>query len=414
MGTVNASDYGYVADYDSSTGIGTDNGPILSAILADPDIDRVICPSGLALLDNLEIPIGKTVEGSRPTLQTFLNGTYKPDGIQGTVWCTRATGNMVSGRPTNEQVRLNRGSLLKNLMLFHDGQPTPATGWTPIDTPWAVRAGRFEDNSRDVRAENARMEGVYALGYSHGIEFQKGGEGGYIRDCAWQAFKIGLSLDNIHHIILLDNVQAFPYWSCQADVNTYALNNYVAYEFGRIDGLRVKGGLFSIFTNVGVNFIPSRSTDFPGQPAYFFDIDAIYSDSCLHGLMVSPYISGAMLTGSIGQLIVQRTGNTTVVVDPASDYGVRLRGRCDISVEKFEGSGPGFVRPGGHITATNSGSYINIDKARICQWGSIPAFNFGVSGSKCRINSPVNVATATTAWSSYTGTIVAGNVTIAP
>jgi hypothetical protein len=275
---------------------------------------------------------------------------------------------MTSSRPTNELVRLNQYSGLKDVMLFWDNQPTPAPGWMPSDTPWAVRAGRFTDNSRDVRAEHAWMEGVIALAFSHAYEFQRGGEGGYIRDCKWHAFKIGLSLDGIHHIIMLDNVEAYPYWSVDSNVVLYMLDNYNAYELGRIDGLRVKGGLFSIYTNVGVGFIPSRSDDFTGQPAYFVDIDVIYSDSCTHGLMVYPSIVSVPVTGKIGQLIVQRTSTVGIAVVAASDYGVRLRGLCDLYVQRFEGSGSGFQRPGGHVVATVSGAKLTIGSARICQW----------------------------------------------
>ncbi|TPI39317.1 hypothetical protein FJW07_14160 [Mesorhizobium sp. B3-1-9] len=288
-------------------------------------------------------------------------------------------------RPTNELVRLSQHSGLKDVMLFWDNQPTPAAAWAPNNTPWAVRAGRFTDNARTDRAEKAWMEGVIALAFSYGIEFQRGGEGGYIRDCKWHAFKVGLSIDGVHHILMLDNVEAYPYWSVDSNVVLYMLDNYIAYEFGRIDGLRTKGGLFSIYTNVGVGFIPSRSYDFMGQPTYFADIDAIYSDSCTHGLMVYPGIVAVPVTGKIGHLIIHRTSQAGIAVVAASDYGFRLRGLCDLSVEKFEGSGSGFARPGGHGVATVSGARMTINYARICQWDtdaqSKPAFSFGVAGT---------------------------------
>jgi hypothetical protein len=408
-----ASWFGYAADYNSITGSGRENGAILESALALVGVSVVYCPTGRAKVDKVEIPKGKSVIGERIQFQTFLDATYKPDAITGTVWVTRQAATMASGRPTNEIVRLNRGSLLADLMIFYDAQPTPAgAGWTPIDTPWAVRAGRFADNSRDVRAEHAAMQGIFVLAFSHCIEFQKGGEGGYIRDCAWHGFKIGLSLDNIHHLIMLDNVEAYPYWGVPAEVTIYMLNNYVAYEFGRVDGLRVSGGLFSIYANVGVGFIPSRSTDFPGEPAYFFDIDAIYSDSSTHGMMVYPSITGAPLTGHIGHLIQQRTGVTGLTVAAASDYGVRLRGLCDISIGKFESSGSGFSRPGGHMQASVAGCKMTINQARICEWDTDslgkPAFSFGVAGSRLQVSDPIEVFTGAGTWWVTTKRIFSG------
>jgi hypothetical protein len=248
------------------------------------------------------------------------------------------------------------------------------------------------------------MEGVTVLAFTHCIEFQKGGEGGYIRDCKWHGFNIGLSLDNIHHIIMLDNTEAYPYWNGDANVQIYMYNNYVAYEIGRVDGLRVKGGMFSIWTNVGVGFVPSRSTDFPNQSSAFIDVDSIYSDSCVHGFMVYPGITGAPMTGTIGHMIVHRASITGLDIDsnPAVDYGVRLRGWCDFHVHHFEGSGSGFARKGGHVVATTDGSKMSIGHARVCEWDTDglnkPAFSFGVAGTELSIEQPLDIFQGSGGW----------------
>lgn len=378
--------FGYVADYDEGTQTGTDNAAIINAALAVPGLPGLRVPSGAALIPStVEIPIGKFVRGVPAAFPSFLGGVPRPSSIEsGTVWVSNTAGAMTSSRPTNEVVRQNRDTELRDILLFWDDQPTPASSWTPSDTPWAVRCGRFTDTARSVRAEHTRTVGVIALGFTHGFEFQRGGEGGLIRDCKVHAFKVGYSLDGVHHIIQLDNIECFPYWSVQADVTLYTLDHLVAFEIGRVDGLKAKGGLFSIYANVGVQFIPSRSPDFTGHPAFLFDIDAIYSDGCTHGLMVGPSLT-AQLTGHIGHLISNRTSTAGLAVSAGNDYGVRLRASCDISIDKFEGTGAGFTRMGGHVAATTAGAKLHIEYARLSQWDSDalskPAFSFGVAGT---------------------------------
>jgi hypothetical protein len=63
--------FGYAADYDDSDGSGTENGAILAAALAVPNVARVLCPAGMARMDGLEIPKNKVVSGVRPTMQSI-------------------------------------------------------------------------------------------------------------------------------------------------------------------------------------------------------------------------------------------------------------------------------------------------------------------------------------------------------
>lgn len=53
-------------------------------------------------------------------------------------------------------------------------------------------------------------------------------------------------------------------------------------------------------------------------------------------------------------------GPVELTVDPAADYGVRLRGLCDFSIGYFESGGSGGSRPGAHMAAMNSGAKITL------------------------------------------------------
>src|SRR3546814_446428 len=211
------------------------------------------------------MPAGTTISGILPNFPTFLGSNNpKPSSIiNGTVLVTRRTDAAIdaNGRPTTEIIRQNRDTLIEEVAIYHDGQPAPTTGWAPVTTPWAVRAGRFADSDRPTRAERASMSDVYVLAFTHGVEYQRGGEGGHITRLRAHCFRSGLSLDGIHHCIRIESPDLFPNWSAHDAVRRYMQHWYEAYEVGRVDGLIVTGQMFSIWTKNGLKFIPSRSPD---------------------------------------------------------------------------------------------------------------------------------------------------------
>lgn len=336
-------DFGATGD-----GVADDTAAFVAAAAAGP---VVYAPAGKYRLTDQLVLEGVTIVGDgwdfRPMLVTDA------DDLMGTwIICGFETATASS------LIHLKRGGKLRDLGLYYPNQTaTRPDAWVPTTTPWAITGGSFTDTNRTVRQTHSGAERICILEFTHGIRLTTGGERGVWREVYGNPFTVGLQADANYDVTRFVDFHFWPFggntgiW--QENEKKYVLNNGVAFRFGRVDGLLMRG-CFEIGYNTACEFYPSEAPDtFAGGATTNFHITDCYFDGCITAIKNSgAYASGRFVSGIILNTTMQHYNNAdaATVITTTRHPTVDIRSDFDqIKMSNVTFTAGQFIRPGSHV-----------------------------------------------------------------
>jgi len=153
---------------------------------------------------------------------------------------------------------------------FCRSQPTPATSWTPVA------------HNADIRVEYSVIaEDLVHLNSTKGYHVRSAGTLQVSR-VRGQFFNIGFEVERSSDVQRFHDIHAWPYWSADANVIGYTIDNLITVKARRADGLKVSD-LFSIYHH-RLALLKDESGDLSGAAGFSFE--RCYSDGAGGGIEI--------------------------------------------------------------------------------------------------------------------------------
>lgn len=212
-----------------------------------------------------------------------------------------------------------KGWALKDFAIWRN-QPTPGTGWEPAAAGYDV-----------VVRGGTRMRNVHHMRSTYGTRVDGGVlEAEYL---SGQTFK-----NSVHHnfsadINRLDHLHFWPFWSQNANVKTYQVQNTSVLTGNRCDGLHADD-VFGIWCHRLVKFDDSAGS-VGGHTMGAFELSRLKADGCGGGVEINSVqpANTRAIYGNIRGLLVNADGSLL-----GSGKGVSISGtnKCIVTLDGFE------------------------------------------------------------------------------
>ena len=232
-------------------------------------------------------------------------------------------------------------------LLFHYPNQVPPTATAPIPYPFTILA----------RVGNHRIERCTATNAYQFLDIQTGRV--TVRDLNVGAFFIGIHIDNAFDHVTLSNIIHSVFWDFAfgypQPIDTWVLNNGIAFVFKRVDGVtidhvlvfhrhtgfhltdssdpvQIKRNGYGSATNVDIDTcnygIRARSTDYPGYKFSNLDMGCGWFGPAIWGVAQEPngsvpprvLVEGGSIRGQWGGLFQRFTGGGKLVVEHVFGY----------------------------------------------------------------------------------------------
>lgn len=195
------------------------------------------------------------------------------------------------------------GSGIRDIGMYWD-QPAPGGGWAPTNYDYAIEVGT---NSGDITITN-----VMLLNPKLGIHYIGGGRL-HIDRLYGQPFYRGIVVDDILDASYFNNIQFWPFWSSDVNVQAYTFANGIGMHITRMDNPKFHN-LFFYSYKYGMQF----TDDGVGGRCKKFQITNIDADSCYSAI----YIDGDIVEGMMTNANFQQSGSgaSQVHIDGDSCY----------------------------------------------------------------------------------------------
>jgi len=191
---------------------------------------------------NIVIPSSVTLEGtfSYPTSHTTRDANQLlPE--DGTILMPYAGAGSATGNPF---ITVNADSTLRGVVIFY---PQQVAKGIPVPYPYAISMTGNNAAVSDVELLNP-YQGIYAVGaHRH-----------YIARVQGQPLLIGIYVDAVYDIGRIENVHWNPWFSMEATLFQWQMQNGRAFVFGRADWEYVLN-TFAFGYNVGYHFIQTST-----------------------------------------------------------------------------------------------------------------------------------------------------------
>jgi hypothetical protein len=297
---------------------------------------------------------------------------------------TRGPGSWLQFAHLGQGIVCNNGAadvtsvFLERIGTFRN-QPVPGGGFTPIASDYDIFCGNADLRLRDVMLWNP-TKGVQ-INSASGARLD-------IQGLYGQPLQMGIDCFLAEDVCRIRNVHFWPYWSNDANVQSYMKSNFIPLQFERCDN-PIVSDFFAIYPKWGINFTSN--------------VNGITSRAQLTNIGIDVFQTAAIIVQSGADATSFQVSNLYGFSGSSSNDGIKVSANnCIIQASAVRFSLLGFT--GSSINGTgNTAKYTNwvVDGYNGANNGS--ACFFTAAGNRTDISDKVT-ATATNASQLISGT----------